>query len=297
MKKIFQNNFIIFLIYNIFSEIIDYIKFNMIYKYRYRYTYLHRSILFKKLKKKKEIKDSKVCHIIGAGGSLNSSIDKISKKDFVLGCNLAVLTDINFDFYTIEFASNDKITEPKHITSYLVKRKLLKNNTIVIFKNLTSEKIDRNFLKKTYQKSLNFITDYSWRCFNKKQLKFYLENKIFGKTEKFYQYNSTLVLLISIAYNLKFKKIVLHGVDFGGKYFYSSKVNLNIKKISHIKELKDHENNNISKQGVYINFKDLNMPGVFRQISNILEKKGINLLAASRSSKSSKFLRVYKNFI
>lgn len=297
MKKIFQNNFIIFLIYNIFSEIIDYIKFNMIYKYRYRYTYLHKSILFKKLKKKKEIKDSKVCHIIGAGGSLNSSIDKISKKDFVLGCNLAVLTDINFDFYTIEFASNDKITEPKHITSYLVKRKLLKNNTIVIFKNLTSEKIDRNFLKKTYQKSLNFITDYSWRCFNKKQLKFYLENKIFGKTEKFYQYNSTLVLLISIAYNLKFKKIVLHGVDFGGKYFYSSKVNLNIKKISHIKELKDHENNNISKQGVYINFKDLNMPGVFRQISNILEKKGINLLAASRSSKSSKFLRVYKNFI
>ncbi|WP_027306750.1 hypothetical protein [Candidatus Pelagibacter communis] len=297
MKKIFQNNFIIFLIYNIFNEVIDYIKFNIIYKYKYRYTYLHKSTLFEKLKKKKKIKDSKVCHIIGAGGSLNSSIDKISKKDFVLGCNLAVLADLNFDFYTIEFASNDKITEPKHITSYLVKRKLLKNNTVVIFKNLISEKIDRNFLKKTYQKSLNFITDYSWRCFNKKQLKFYLENKIFGKTEKFYQYNSTLVLLISIAYNLKFKKIILHGVDFGGKYFYSSKVNLNIKKISHIKELKDHENNNISKQGVYTDFKDLNMPGVFKQISNILEKKGINLLAASRSSKSSKFLRVYKNFI
>ena len=297
MKKIYQNNFIIYLIYNIFNEIVDYIRFNIFFKYRYRYTYLHKSSLLKKLIKKKKIKDSQVCHIIGSGSSLNSSINKISKKDFVVGCNLAVLTGINFDFYTIEFASNDKITEPKYVTSYLVKRKLLKKNTVVIFKNIKSVKIDRDFLKKTYQKSLNFITDYSWRCFNEKQLKFYLENRIFGKTEKFYQYNSTLVLLISIACNLKFKKIVLHGVDFGGKYFYSSKVNLNIKKISYIKELKDHENNNISKQGVYIDFKDLNMPGVFKQISNILEKKGINLLAASRSSKSSKFLRVYKNFI
>ena len=56
MKKIFQNNFIIYLIYNIFNEIVDYIRFNIFFKYRYRYTYLHKNSLLKKLMKKKKNK-------------------------------------------------------------------------------------------------------------------------------------------------------------------------------------------------------------------------------------------------
>jgi hypothetical protein len=298
LKIKLQKFFVIFLIYNWFNEVTNYIKFNIIYRFKYKYKYLKKRDLLKMLKKKQKIKNSTICHIIGAGNSLNYSKKKISKKDFVLGCNLSALTNINFDFYTVEFASNEKFTEPKFLTSYLVKKKLLKKKTIVIFKNLTSTKIDRNFLTNNYQNYINLITDYSWRCFNNEQLEYYLKNNIFTNSKKFYQYNSTLVLLISIAYQLGFKKIILHGVDFGGRYFYSSKINELRSQIKndHIKELKLHEKKNISKHGVYINFKTLNMPNVFKKISNILKENGTSLYSASRFSKSSKFLKVYQIF-
>ncbi len=36
------------------------------------------------------------------------------------------------------------------------------------------------------------------------------------------QFISTVVTGIFVAYHLGFEKIVVHGVDFGGKYFYDS---------------------------------------------------------------------------
>lgn len=293
IKKKVQNNFIIFLIYNLLNEIINYIKYNIIYKYNYKYIYLEKYHLLKKLKKIKNIKNSKICHIIGAGSSLNLSINKISRKDFVFGCNLVALTNLNFDFYTIEFASYPKVGEPNLITHYLVKKKLLKKKKIVIFKNLTSKKINRFFFKQKYQNHVNLITDYTWRCFNDKQLKYYLQNKILGDRKKFYQCETSLILLISIAYQLKFKKIVIHGLDLEGKYFYSNKINFFTKKINYIKELKIHEKNNISKQGAYIDFIGIDIVNIFKNLSDLLNKDKVKLYCASKFSKSSKFLKVY----
>jgi hypothetical protein len=293
IKKKLQNNFIIFLIYNLLNEFLDYIKFNIIYKHRYKYIYLQKHYLLKKLKKIKKIKNSTICHIIGAGNSLNLSINKISKKDFVFGCNLAALTNLNFDLYTIEFASYPIIGEPNLITHYLVKEKLLKKKSVVIYKNLTSEKINRIFLKDKYQNHINLVADYSWRCFNNIQLEYYLKNKILDNKKKFYQYETSLILLISIAYQLNFHKIVLHGFDLEGEYFYSNRINFFTKKNNYIKELKRHEKNNISKLGIYKDFVGINVINIFSKMRDILNKNKIKLYSASKFSKSSKFLEVY----
>jgi hypothetical protein len=293
IKEKLKNNFIIFLIYNLLNEFLDYIKFNIIYKCRYKYIYLHKQHLLKKLKKIKKIKNSTICHIIGAGNSLNLSINKISKKDFVFGCNLAALTNLNFDLYTIEFASYPRIGEPNLITHFLVKKKLLNKKSFIIYKNLSSKKINRIFLKEKYQKYINLIADYSWRCFNNKQLEYYLKNKILGSKNKFYQYETSLILLISIAYQLNFNKIVLHGFDMEGKYFYSNRINSFTKKNNYRQELRRHEKNNISNRGVYKDFANVDIINIFNKMSDILSKNRIKLLSASKFSKSSKFLKVF----
>ena len=41
----------------------------------------------------------KVCHIIGSGYSLNDSIAKIKKNDFVMGFNFAALANLDFDLF------------------------------------------------------------------------------------------------------------------------------------------------------------------------------------------------------
>lgn len=296
LKKKIQNNFIVFLVYNFLNQIKNNFKFNFIYKFKYNYHYIDKAKILEILKNRKKKKNSHICHIIGGGESTNISKSKISKKDFVLGCNLSALLNLKFDFYSVEFASFIKSEEPKFTVLDLVKGKLLKQKTIIIFKNILSHEIDRNFLNDNYLGKINFIKEYSWRCFNDKQLEFYVKRCLINKQKNFYQYNSTLVFLISLAYQIGFKKIVLHGLDFGGDYFFTNKIGYMSNKIKSFNELKKYQNKNISRNGIYLNHRQLNMPKIFKLICKSLNKKGVQLYAASRDSKSSKFLRVFNTF-
>lgn len=296
LKKKIQNNFIVFVVFNFLVQIINIIKFHVIFKFKYKYKYISKKKIIEILERRKKQKNSNVCHIIGGGYSFNYSINKISKKDFVLGCNLSALEKINFDFYSVEFASTKKLYEPKFTVLNLIKKKLKNQKTLIIFKNIASKEINRIFLKKYYQNNINFITEYSWRCFNLKQLQFYLKNYILKDRSNFYQYNSTMIFLILIAHKLNFKKIVLHGVDFGGKYFFSNKRYKISNQIKFLKELKQYEKKNISKNGIYLNHENLNMPEVFKIIAKYLIKENITLYSGSEKSNASKILKTYKQF-
>lgn len=296
LKKKIQNNFIVFVILNYLIQTINIFKFYAIFKFKYKYKYISKSKIIEILEKRKKQKNSKICHIIGGGYSLNYSKNKISKKDFVFGCNLSALEKINFDFYSVEFASTKKFYEPKFTVLNLIKKKLKNQKTLIIFKNIASKEINRNFLKKNYQNNVHFITEYSWRCFNLKQLQFYLKNYILKNRSNFYQYNSTIIFLILIAHKLNFKKIVLHGVDFGGKYFFSKKRYKISNQIKFSKELKLYEKKNISRKGVYLNHENLNMPEVFKIIAKYLIEENIILYSGSEKSNASKILKTYKQF-
>lgn len=295
LKKKIQSIFLVFLILNFLTYLKTIINYKFIFKKKIKKRIISKKKLLNILLKRKKNKLSNICHIIGSGYSVNRSKTKINTKtDFIMGCNLAALIDLKFDFYSIEFSSIDKKYEPKYTVRNIVKHKLQKEGTFTIFKNITSNKLDFSFLN-SYNNMIDFILDYSWRCFNRTQLKYYIQNYLFKKNKKlFYQYNSTLVLLISIAYELNFKKIVIHGLDFGGKYFFSDQ-NI-IHKNKHLiykNELNTYKNHNISKKGSYQSHKTLNMNLMFKLISSSLLKKKVTLYSATKNSASSKFLKVF----
>lgn len=295
LKKKILSIFFVFLILNFLTYLKTIVSYKFIFKKKIKKGIISKKRLLNILLKRKKNKLSNICHIIGGGYSVKHSKKKINTKtDFVMGCNLAALIDLKFDLYSVEFGSIDKKYEPKYTVRNIVKYKLQKERTFIIFKNITSNKLDFSFLD-TYNNMINFILDYSWRCFDTTQLKYYIQNYLLKKNKRlFYQYNSTLVLLISIAYELNFKKIVIHGLDFGGKYFFSDQ-NI-IHKNKHLiykNELNTYKNHNISKKGSYQSHKTLNMKLMFKLISSSLLEKKVTLYGATKNSASSKFLKIF----
>ena len=53
---------------------------------------------------------------------------------------------------------------------------------------------------------------------------------------------------------------------------------------------------NISKNGIYLNHENLNMPEVFKIIAKYLIKENITLYSGSEKSNASKILKTYKQF-
>jgi len=296
LKNKIKSNFIIFLIFNFLTYLKTIYIYRFILRKNIRKKIIKKKKLLEILLQKKKGKKSGICHIIGSGNSIIHSRHKINiTNDFIMGCNLAALMDLKFDFYSVEFASINKEYEPKYTVRNIVKRKLIKENTVIIFKNLSSNKLDLNFLN-SFVGITNFILDYSWRCFNKMQLKYYIHNYLLKKNKEiFYQYNSTLILLISIAYELNFKKIVIHGLDFGGKYFFSNQKSIyKNKHLIHKNELSVYENININKKGNYQKHKALNMQRMFKLISDSLIQNKVTLYSGTKNSASSKFLKIFE---
>jgi hypothetical protein len=294
-KKKIQSIFFVFLILNFIAYLKTIVNYKFIIKKKLKKKIISKKKLINILLKKKNNKRSNICHIIGSGYSVKHSKKKINTKtDFVMGCNLAALIDLKFDLYSVEFGSIDKKYEPKYTVRNIVKYKLQEEHTFIIFKNITSNKLDFGFLS-TYNNMVDYILDYSWRCFNITQLRYYIQNYLLKKNKKlFYQYNSTLVLLISIAYELNFKQIVIHGLDFGGRYFFSDKDIIHKNKhLIYKNELNNYKNNNISKKGSYQSHKTLNMKLMFKLISGSLLEKKITLYSATKNSASSKFLKLF----
>jgi hypothetical protein len=159
----------------------------------------------------------KTCHIIGGGWSLNHSIDKIDCDDFVIGMNYAALAEIKFDLYFIEQGLCDE-NETRLRVDFL-DNVISKQAKKIYFKN-TYGPYGMEYVMKNYAGKVNFLRSFAIHCSNEKNLSRTMESLLEYDPKYMRQYRSTIISSIAIAKNIGFKKIVIHGLDFGGKYFY-----------------------------------------------------------------------------
>lgn len=164
-------------------------------------------------------KNSKNAHIVGSGWSLNKTIDLVNKQDFVIGFNFSPLAKLDFDIYFIEFGGG-KFSETSDFHRLLADEIIIPSGGRVYFKNIWEEKNDVKYIKKHIKGKYPLIKDYLVPCLSRNNLKQSLEVCLNNDSDFLAQIRSTSITSIFLAYYLGFKKIVLHGIDFGGGYFF-----------------------------------------------------------------------------
>ncbi|PKM13116.1 MAG: hypothetical protein CVV13_02490 [Gammaproteobacteria bacterium HGW-Gammaproteobacteria-3] len=105
------------------------------------------------------------------------------------------------------------------------------------------------------------------------------------------QYASTSLTMIALARNIGFKKIVIHGLDFGGPHFFHADdfdniTNLKPAIYDYQKDLPLHTT---SDSNLGVGVKD-----VISVLFKLLEEDDVLLMAASSSSPASDYLPVYQ---
>ena len=99
---------------------------------------------------------------------------------------------------------------------------LLLEKTILIFKNLWQEKNDIDLAYTTYKDKALFIRDLVIPHYNISDFTINntIDNLLFNDEDYFRESCSSVITAIIFAKYLGFKKIVLHGIDFHGDYFF-----------------------------------------------------------------------------
>jgi len=169
---------------------------------------------------------NKVCHIIASGESLNSTKSKINPaEDYIFGFNFAMQSGLIFDAYCLEVACNDCGENSKWSNMF---RKLVPMSMRIpdnlFFKNAWMGTIDLEYIKSNYNSYFGVVKDrVIFGGYSASKIEnLALSKMLLKKDHEFVRQNMTLVALILLCYFVGFKKIVLHGADFGGKYFFES---------------------------------------------------------------------------
>lgn len=228
-----------------------------------------------------------ICHIIGGGWSLNLSKNKIKSGDFVIGMNYSALVDLKFDVYFVEQGICDD--EETRIRIKFIDDVVSKQADVIYYKNAWGYH-DIEYVIKNYAKRVQFIKSYPLFCSNIRNANKMLNT--FLKYDPVYlkQYRSTVISSIAFAKNIGFKKIVLHGMDFGGLYFYEEKEpegkRQYIPPKSSLSVGKQKHQTVLNACGV-----DIMLP----IINKLLQRENVNLFTGSLKSPSSKYLNVYES--
>ena len=240
----------------------------------------HNLNVITRINLKKEINtNKKTCHIIGSGDSLNSTKKIIDKNDFVIGFNFSALSELNFDIYMIEFfGPNSKRLSD---LQYKVVERFLKKSTIIIFKHLNHKRNSIEYLLGKYKKYQFYVLkDVLLNCTSKVSHEFICK-KLLLKTKTFNQYSSSVIVALDIATSLNFDKIILHGVDLEGPYFFQN--NTKLKEYlpfdsSNYKKLKKNKSHQVNT-GDFSLFKTLKLLSEYNDFSNVYtasENKHLN---------------------
>jgi len=236
------------------------------------------------------------CHIWGSGSSANLTKDIIkNKKDiFNIGFNLSAILDIKFNFYFIENAQNNNL-QLINIQKQLIENILKPSKCVVVMKNIWQEKNDFNLALKTFKDHVSFVRDLTIPHHGNSDIVIdECINKLFEKDDSYFKQSCTTVITaIIFAYNLGFKKIVLHGVDFGGGYFYDDAAeNYDKRYIPKMRWSYESEefnkkwrnNNSHPTTGCLIPF--------IKNISKLLTRNGVDLYCSTNKSGLSQYLNV-----
>ncbi len=237
------------------------------------------------------------CNIWGSGWSASQSSKNefYTKASFDIGFGFSYLLELNFNFYFIENAS-EKLSELVFIQKKGLERFLDKENTYIIFKNILQEKNDLEYAIREYSSIALFAKDIF--------VPHYLNNEgVFRNTTKtLLEYDpyyfrgscSTIITSIIFARYLGFKNIIIHGVDFGGKYFFDLD---EYKKFSNYKPKID--DSIYQKKLRLINSKNPTgncLKQFIPLFKEYLKLENINLYSSNKDSKLCHFLPLFKKY-
>jgi len=236
------------------------------------------------------------CHIWGSGGTaeITKKILESRKDYFNIGFGFSCLLNINFDFYFIENASHKNLdllnAQNKALEKFIYKKK-----TILVFKNIWQEKNNMDLAYKTYKKKALFIRDLIIPHYNLSDIALNnsVEKLLLSDPLYFRGCCSTVINSILFAKFLGFKKIVLHGIDFSGGYFFDSEIyKKNYPELipPNVNNIYDKKWRSDNQKHQSANCLELFIPKIK---DKLIEDHNIELLSSSKKSGSSKYLKVF----
>lgn len=253
---------------------------------------LNQSELVCEIESSRMDKGSKTCHIIGSGWSLHDSVSTISHNDFVIGFNYAGLIGIPFDVYFVEFGGDSvKSISNQHLS--IVKDFVSKNTNLIYFKNLWEDKNDIAFINSNWLGVAKPVKDRVYPVLDKKYIDFTIEKMLSDESDYLPQLASSVVTSIILAYKAGFKEIVIHGLDFGGNYFYE--VDGFQIDPAYIPDNKTESRfyRKTRKDTVHPTASgNIGMKEIIPKLTLCLENRGVNLFCATSRSPVSKILPV-----
>jgi hypothetical protein len=164
----------------------------------------------------------KACHIIGSGWSLDESRHLALRDDaYVMGFNFSALCKLPYQLYFTEFGG--EACEAIAIRQRnLLDASVLPRCNNVYMKNLGTENNDLRFAQMFYQGRVKFVRDILLPCAYPVGLHDVMGVLLSDDDHWFHQYASSVLTLVASAKKMGFRDIVIHGVDFGGPYFFDS---------------------------------------------------------------------------
>ena len=252
---------------------------------------LNRKEVVEEVISRRKLKNTDTCHVVASGWSLNYSLSLISDDSFVIGFNYAALSNIKFDVYFFEIGS-DKFEELSNNSLILAKNKLLKEGSLIYFKNLWEDCNDVDFIVENWMEVSRIIKDRFYSISSN----YFIDRVVshaFNDNSKFLpQICSTTVTSIILAYRAGFKKIIVHGLDFGGYHFYGVDGFIPNDAVKDLVQVS--LSNTITKDTVHKTAQGIGMKEIIPSMYEYLKIKDVELLSATEKSPLSKIIPVYE---
>jgi len=241
--------------------------------------------------KKYAVLDSSVCHILGSGWSLNESKALISDDDFVIGFNQSALAGTKLDLYFVEFGGWSVCVESEQQIR-LVKDYIIGKTDLVFFKNTWESKNNVSYIVRHWPKEVFFLRDMTILCRKESDLHRSILRLLNHEGETVRQLLSSVLTSVSLATYFGFKNIVIHGVDFGGKYFFDADDFDGIRGFDF--STMERKYFRSDRQLVHSTAKgECSMKDILPLLGTLLARRGVELSVGSLNSPSAAFLPVY----
>jgi hypothetical protein len=236
----------------------------------------------------------KTCHIIGSGESVLSSIATIdNNNDFIIGFNYAGFLPLKFDVYFVEVAThigNQSISSSLHeeLFSGVCSSKRPK----VYVKCLWQEQNwSSDFIRSSYGGDLGVLLDIfpDFPLLARSQVINVARQRLMSRRRNTYFLNgaSSAIFSVLFAYQMGFRNIVVHGVDFVGAHYFHSKDLVETALVNKVRGLCPYVPASASHGAG--RFMSLEWPHVV----TALAKHGVTVYAGSNTSLFSTYAPVY----
>lgn len=239
---------------------------------------------------------SQIAHVVGSGWSVLKSQKLIAPNDFVVGANMAAYLDIAFSAYFVENASGSGLRLSEYASRQfdLLKARGDIGKDKLYFKNIwqSSNSVERMVFY--YGERASFVLDYNVKeRGGRSEYSARLAAQSLIRMDKRFikQARSSIVPCISLSRHAGCQTIVVHGVDFGGPYFYEvmSNEDLDIEALD-IESMRSRAYSAAHETAIG----PLATPIVLKALAVAFRKTGVSLLSATEFSPSSDVLPVYR---